>query len=194
MEYLYKIFEIGIILFFVYMLVKFFRCKFGKCDIKWEKMINVIDTNSINTVSQLIQLSVAPVFLLAGVAGLLNVFTGRLSRIIDKVDKLDKYEDENQNLFKDEKTILKMTQRRKFLTMRMRNTNLAILFATSTGLLISLVIVTMFLSAIFEFKDSIFIATLFIFAMISLIISLLLFLREIFYTTSFIRTKQSYVP
>ena len=194
MEYLYKIFEIGIILFFVYMLVKFFRCKFGKCDIKWEKMINVIDTNSINTVSQLIQLSVAPVFLLAGVAGLLNVFTGRLSRIIDKVDKLDKYEDENQNLFKDEKTILKMTQRRKFLTMRMRNTNLAILFATSTGLLISLVIVTMFLSAIFDFKDSIFIATLFIFAMISLIISLLLFLREIFYTTSFIRTKQSYVP
>ena len=83
MEYLYKIFEIWIILFFVYMLVKFFRCKFGKCDIKWEKMINVIDTNSINTVSQLIQLSVAPVFLLAGVAGLLNVFTGRLSRIID---------------------------------------------------------------------------------------------------------------
>ena len=125
-------------------------------------MINVIDTNSINTVSQLIQLSVAPVFLLAGVAGLLNVFTGRLSRIIDKVDKLDKYEDENQNLFKDEKTILKMTQRRKFLTMRMRNTNLAILFCTSTGLLIALVIATMFLSAIFEFKDSFFIVLLFI--------------------------------
>ena len=157
-------------------------------------MITQLNADGVNTVSQLIQLSVAPVFLLAGVAGLLNVFTGRLSRIIDKVDKLDKYEDENQNLFKDEKTILKMTQRRKFLTMRMRNTNLAILFATSTGLLISLVIVTMFLSAIFEFKDSIFIATLFIFAMISLIISLLLFLREIFYTTSFIRTKQSYVP
>lgn len=157
-------------------------------------MITAIDTNSINTVSQLIQLSVAPVFLLAGVAGLLNVFTGRLSRIIDKVDKLDKYEDENSNLLKDEKTILKMTQRRSFLTMRMRNTNLAILFATSTGLLISLVIVTMFLSAIFEFKDSIFIAILFILAMISLIISLFLFLREIFYTTSFIKSKQSYIP
>jgi magnesium-transporting ATPase (P-type) len=157
-------------------------------------MINEIDTNSINTVSQLIQLSVAPVFLLAGVAGLLNVFTGRLSRIIDKLDKLDKYEDENQDLLKDEKNILKTAQRRKFLTTRMKNTNLSILFATSTGLLIAMVIVTMFLSAIFQFKDSIFIATLFIAAMLCLIISLILFLKEIFVTTSFIKTKMSYIP
>ncbi|NCB14104.1 MAG: DUF2721 domain-containing protein [Erysipelotrichia bacterium] len=155
-------------------------------------MITQLDSNGVNIVSQLIQLSVAPVFLLAGVAGLLNVFTGRLSRIIDKVDKLDKYEEEN--LLKDEKSILKIAQRRKFLTMRMKNTNLAILFCTSTGLLIAMVIVTMFLSAIFDFKDFLFIAVLFILAMICLVISLFLFLREIFYTTSFINKKQSYIP
>lgn len=155
-------------------------------------MITQLNSDGVNIVSQLIQLSVAPVFLLAGVAGLLNVFTGRLSRIIDKVDKLDKYEEEN--ILKDEKSILKITQRREFLTMRMKNTNLAILFATSTGLLVAMVIVTMFLSAIFDFKDFLFIAVLFILAMISLIISLFLFLREIFYTTSFINKKQSYIP
>ena len=155
-------------------------------------MITQLNADGVNTVSQLIQLSVAPVFLLAGVAGLLNVFTGRLSRIIDKVDKLDKYEQEN--ILKDEKSILKITQRRDFLTMRMKNTNLAILFSTSTGLLVAMVIVTMFLSAIFNFKDFLFIAILFILAMICLIISLFLFLREIFYTTSFINKKQSYIP
>ncbi|QKE29112.1 DUF2721 domain-containing membrane protein [Arcobacter acticola] len=155
-------------------------------------MITQLNADSVNTVSQLIQLSVAPVFLLAGVAGLLNVFTGRLSRIIDKVDKLDKYEEEN--ILKDEKSILKITQRRDFLTMRMKNTNLAILFSTSTGLLVAMVIVTMFLSAIFNFKDFLFIAILFILAMICLIISLFLFLREIFYTTSFINKKKSYIP
>ena len=154
-------------------------------------MITQLNADSVNTVSQLIQLSVAPVFLLAGVAGLLNVFTGRLSRIIDKVDKLDKYEEEN--ILKDEKSILKITQRRDFLTMRMKNTNLAILFSTSTGLLVAMVIVTMFLSAIFNFKDFLFIAILFILAMICLIISLFLFLREIFYTNSFINKKQSYI-
>ena len=157
-------------------------------------MTSILDTTNVNNVSHLIQLSVAPVFLLAGVAGLLNVFTGRLSRIIDKVDKLDKYEDENHPDTKDKELSQKLTQRRKFLTMRMKNTNLAILFATSTGLLISLVIVTMFLSAIFNFKDSLFIAVLFILAMLSLITSLFLFLREIFYTTSFIKSKQSYIP
>ena len=157
-------------------------------------MLTMIEASSVNSVSQLIQLSVAPVFLLAGVAGLLNVFTGRLSRIIDKVDKLDKYEDENQKLLKDEETLLKVKERRKFLTKRMKNTNLAILFGTSTGLLIAMVIVTMFLSAIFQFKDSFFIALLFISAMICLIISLFLFLREIFYTTSFIKSKKSYIP
>jgi magnesium-transporting ATPase (P-type) len=157
-------------------------------------MTSILDTTNVNNVSHLIQLSVAPVFLLAGVAGLLNVFTGRLSRIIDKVDKLDKYEDEHQLINKKDEDILKLKQRRKFLTMRMKNTNLAILFATSTGLLISLVIVTMFLSAIFQFKDSIFIASLFILAMICLIISLFLFLKEIFYTTSFIKSKKSYIP
>ena len=155
-------------------------------------MITQLNADGVNTVSQLIQLSVAPVFLLAGVAGLLNVFTGRLSRIIDKVDKLDKYEEEN--ILKDEKSILKITQRRDFLTMRMKNTNLAILFSTSTGLLVAMVIVTMFLSAIFNFKYFLFIAILFILAMICLIISLFLFLREIFYTTSFINKKQSYIP
>jgi len=158
-------------------------------------MINPLEINTINSVSQLIQLSVAPVFLLAGVAGLLNVFTGRLSRIIDKVGKLDKYENENLELLKNSNEIhSKIEQRRKFLTMRMKNTNLAILFCTSTGLLIALVIVTMFLSAIFEFQDSLLIAILFISAMVCLIISLFLFLREIFYTTSFIKNKQSYIP
>ena len=157
-------------------------------------MFTMIEANSVNSVSQLIQLSVAPVFLLAGVAGLLNVFTGRLSRIIDKVDKLDKYEDEHQLIPKKDEDISKLKLRRKFLTMRMRNTNLAILFCTSTGLLIAMVIVTMFLSAIFQFKDSFFIALLFISAMICLIISLFLFLREIFYTTSFIKSKKSYIP
>ncbi len=68
----------------------------------------MIEASTVNSVSQLIQLSVAPVFLLAGVAGLLNVFTGRLSRIIDKVDKLDKYEDEHQLINKKDEDILKI--------------------------------------------------------------------------------------
>jgi len=156
-------------------------------------MLASFDTNSVNTVSQLIQLSVAPVFLLAGVAGLLNVFTGRLSRIIDKIEKLDKYEKNKLDEILPKDIENQINQRRSFLAMRMQNTNLAILFCTITGLLIALVIVTMFFSAILEFKGFLFIAILFILAMVSLVVSLLLFLKEIFFTTSFIKSKKSYI-
>ncbi|MFK2821351.1 DUF2721 domain-containing protein [Malaciobacter sp. WC5094] len=147
--------------------------------------------NNVNTVAQLIQLAVAPVFLLAGVAGLLNVFTGRLSRIIDKLEKIDNFISNQKTKEDEKKAIEKYKDRRRFLTMRMQNINYSIFFGTSTGLLIAMVIVTMFLSALFKFEDSLFIASLFIIAMLSFILSLILFLREIYYTTSFINKKKT---
>jgi len=153
-------------------------------------MITTLNTNIVNTVSQLIQLSVAPVFLLAAVAGLLNVFTGRLTRIIDKVENLDKQEENKKKSVENYVETDSLKRRRSFLAMRMGNTNLAIFFCTTTGLLVAFVIVTMFLSALLEFKGSTFISILFILAMISLILSLIVFLREIFYTTSFIKTQK----
>lgn len=40
---------------------------------------------SIETIATVIQLAVAPVFLLAGIAGLLNVLSIRLGRVVDRV-------------------------------------------------------------------------------------------------------------
>ena len=40
--------------------------------------------NQIDEIAHLIQLSIAPVFLLTGVGTLLNVLSGRLARIIDR--------------------------------------------------------------------------------------------------------------
>ncbi|MFA7084770.1 MAG: DUF2721 domain-containing protein [Arcobacteraceae bacterium] len=154
-------------------------------------MIQPDSTTLVSSVSYLIQLSVAPVFLLAAVGALLNVFTGRLSRIIDKIERLDKYEHSHENK---EEPFKEMRQRRGFLTMRMKNTNLAILFCTTTGLLISLVIVTMFLSALLEFNGAVFISILFILALLCLSLALMLFLKEIFFTTTFIQSKKSYIP
>jgi VIT1/CCC1 family predicted Fe2+/Mn2+ transporter len=146
-------------------------------------MTQLIDPNTTHTVSELIQLSVAPVFLLAAVAGLLNVFTGRLTRIMDQVYKLDSME-------KSEEITPKLISRRKFLTMRMSNINKAILFCTTTGLLVALVILTMFLSTLLNFSTSLVISLLFILAMLSLIGALYVFLKEIHYTTSFIRMQR----
>ena len=148
------------------------------------------DTNNfVSTISTLIQLSVAPVFLLAGVAGLLNVFIGRLTRIIDKLEKLDSFVNSQEKRDK-EYSQDKITKRRKFLVMRLENTNLAIFFCTATGLMVALVIFTIFFSELFSFDSSVVVSVLFILAMASLIIALLLFLREIYFTTSYIRRKK----
>ena len=90
-----------------------------------------LDTAVVSSVAHLIQLSVAPVFLLAAIAGLLNVFVGRLARIIDKIDKLQIYEDAQQR--KDDKYTMstKMLERRSFLQKRLKTTNYAIALVTS---------------------------------------------------------------
>ncbi len=146
-------------------------------------LIHSVDVTTVNVVAQLIQLAVAPVFLLAAVGALLNVFTGRLSRIIDKIEKFDHYGEEIPKSF----TAAYIKARRDSLAERMRNMNMAIFFCTVTGLLVAVVIVTMFLSAMLEFEKSVLIAALFILAMVSLVLSLTLFLREIFLTTAFAR-------
>ena len=44
---------------------------------------------SVTTVAQIIQLAVAPVFLLAGIGAFLNVCAGRLSRIVDRSREIE---------------------------------------------------------------------------------------------------------
>jgi CBS domain containing-hemolysin-like protein len=145
----------------------------------------VMDTGGLNSVAHLIQLSVAPVFLLAAVAGLLNVFVGRLVRIIDKIDKLQLFEEKKRQTDPQYQLSEKMQSRKLFLLKRLKSTNYAIALSTSAGLMVALVIVTMFLSALFDFDNSTVIAAFFILAMFFLIAALLLFLKEISYTTYF---------
>ena len=150
-------------------------------------MNSTMDANVVNSVAHLIQLSVAPVFLLAAVAGLLNVFVGRLVRIIDKIDKIELNEEAKLRKNSTYTPTEKLIRRKSFLHKRLKTTNYAIALSTSAGLMVALVIVTMFLSAILKFDTGILISIFFILAMLLLISSLLLFLKEISYTTYFMK-------
>ena len=136
-----------------------------------------------------IETAVAPVFLIAGVAGLLNVFTGRLARIMDRLEKMDAYlqsrRDIDSNYQEDERSL----KRRSFLVKRLQNTNMAILFGTITGLMVALVIFTIFASALFAFQTGTLVSVFFILAMLFLVLSLLLFLREIYFTALSVRIR-----
>lgn len=142
------------------------------------------------TVSTIIQTAVTPVFLIAGVAGLLNVFAMRLARIIDRLENIDNYIDEQIKNNPNYKKTKALKTRRDTLLLRMQNINRAIAFGTITGLLVALVILSVFASSLFGIDSGVFISIVFIMAMVFLALALILFLREVLLSTSYIKLKR----
>ena len=133
----------------------------------------------VTDISSAIQLAVAPVFLLAGISGALNVMTHRLGRIVDR----GRFLKDKQPTCNGEEEALVMEEL-KCLTQRATLTNWAISLSTSCALLICLVIVVLFIGALLNLDAAIFIAILFVIAMFLLILSLVLYLKEISLSTS----------
>jgi len=120
-----------------------------------------------------IQLAVAPVFLISGVAGILTVMTNRLARIIDRGRVLAAMKDltpDQTQAVADEHVVL---------ARRGRVVNVAIWFCTITGLFIAVVIMMLFVTVFFGFDATAVVALLFIVGMLCFSVSLICFLREI---------------
>jgi hypothetical protein len=134
-------------------------------------------------VAHVIQQAVAPVFLLTGVAAMLSVLTNRLGRVIDRARQFER--EYHELPAGNERHDLR--DRLAALSRRSRLINLSITLCTLCALLICLVIVTLFLSALLNVSVSRWIAGLFILAMLALVGGLLAFLQEIFIATASVR-------
>jgi hypothetical protein len=128
----------------------------------------------VNEIAPVIQLAVAPVFLLTAVGALLNVHTTRLGRAVDRSRTL-----EQQGAAEPESSDATLAELH-LLKRRMRLTYLAIALDVVCALFVGLTIVTAFGSALVRVNLSRIIALLFVLAMIAFLMSLLVFLREIF--------------
>ena len=129
------------------------------------------------SIAQVIQLSVAPVFLLTGVSGLLTVLTNRLGRIIDRIRALEeRHAKDASTITAKEREVLEL----KVLARRAKWINRSISLCTFCALLICLVIATLFIADFLSINGSLLVAGLFTAAMLSLILGLLSFQREIY--------------
>ncbi len=138
--------------------------------------------SDVSAVAHVIQLAVAPVFLLLGIGSILVVLTNRLSRVIDRARIIGlRLEGASPVLQKATDAELGALSRRAKLINR------AITLCTITALLVCTVIVILFLSAFLHFDASLWIALLFITAMLAFFFGLLSFLREIFIATANLR-------
>jgi hypothetical protein len=136
----------------------------------------------ISTVAQVIQLAVAPVFLLSGVGIMLTVLTGRLARVVERAREVEA-------AAKSAAATEYPAHQRQLLVLarRARLMNRAITLCTICALLVALVVVTLFVGAFVQFKLATVIALMFIVAMLSFIAALLCFLREVFLAIASLR-------
>lgn len=132
----------------------------------------------LGDISHIIQLSIAPVFLLSGIGPQLIVLTNRLARIIDRSRKLEELVHHADTAEKSE-----YMAEIGILYQRAHQINYAITLSTACALLVSLIIVALFIGDALGLALDRLIAVLFVVAMLALIGSYTFLLREIFIAT-----------
>lgn len=132
----------------------------------------------ITAIAHVIQLAIAPVFLISGVATLLSVLTNRLGRIVDRARVVEAglkpVDPEQKNQICEE--LVRLSTRASLI-------NSAITFCTISALLTCITIATLFTGTFVPVNLSKLITVLFIAAMLSLFLALLSFLREVISST-----------
>jgi hypothetical protein len=127
-------------------------------------------TASTPRVQQVVQLSLAPAFLLSGIGAIMNVIMARMIWIAQRIDKLADNPEDNRTP--------KQARELAWLMRRRRLMQGAILFSTAAAVIISLVIGLLFISAYIDAQIGTLIAGLWVLTTLLLVTGLAFFLRE----------------
>ena len=144
---------------------------------------------AVSTIAQLIQLAIAPVFLLAGIGAILNVLAQRLARVVDRARKL-----EAEFGSFDEAERKRAGAELCLLDRRMTVVNQAIRACTASALFTCLVVALLFVADLANFPVGQAIALLFIATMLLLIVGLVMFLYEIRLAMRSLRVRRELLP
>lgn len=146
-------------------------------------MIPTVESH-LTDIGKVIQLAVAPVFLLTAIATLINAMNTRLGRIVDRRRVVQ----ERLRTLKDEE-VADAGREMQLLAQRSRLVYFAIFCNVLSALLVCLVVAGAFLGALLNVDLARAVAFLFIGAMLAMIAGLGLFLREVYIA---VRTANHY--
>jgi hypothetical protein len=138
----------------------------------------------VNTIAQVIQLALAPVFLLTGIASLLGVLSNRLGRVVDRARKI-----EAELAGYDPVARAQASLELQVLGRRMAAAHWALGLCTLSALFVCVVVAIMFIADFVEMRLSSAVAPLFVATMALLIAGLLLFLYEVQIATRSVRVR-----
>jgi len=128
-----------------------------------------MDESHVHDITRVIQLALAPAFLLTAIGSLLNVFANRLARIVDRSRALERGGVPEG----DAATEAEVLRRRGHLV------RWSITLGTGAALLVTLVIAISFLGFLLRMNFALLVAGLFVAAMAALTVALGFFLREV---------------
>ncbi len=138
-------------------------------------------------IGHIIQLAIAPVFLLTGVGTNMLVLTNRLARIIDRSRTLEERLEEPEGHTPEKEQGAR--DELQVLFRRARKINRAIFLSTTCALLICMVVAALFVTDALDLKLASVIAGMFVLAMVSLTGSFIYLLREILLATEFMNQQ-----
>jgi hypothetical protein len=137
---------------------------------------------NLGEVAHAIQLALAPVFLLTGIAGILSVMAGRLARIIDRGRQFTEQASPRQ-LENSETIDLELAS----LERRRQLASAAITACTFSALSVCTVIATLFVEVLLQVELKWLVGILFTGSTLALVVGLAYFLREVHLATQTVR-------
>lgn len=139
-------------------------------------------------IAGLIQLSLAPAFLLVAIGSMLQLFSGRLARVVDRSRALKESFADTEG-----EAHAAVVRELRGLSRRMKIVNNAILMGVSGAITIGLLIVMLFAMALTHINLNIPVSIGFIVAMAFVITGLIFFLFEVRLASRNIRVEEFYL-
>lgn len=140
---------------------------------------------AVSTIAQTIQLSLSPVFMLAGICALLNVLVGRMARVVDRVRSLERLHPAARGPEHD-----RLVWELRLLDRRIAVINAALFLATSSAVMTCLVVALLFVAELAKLHFGTVVALAFILAMALLIAALVSFMVEVRISLRAVRVRR----
>lgn len=145
----------------------------------------MLNIPAVTTIAQTIQLSLAPVFMLAAIGQLLNVLAGRLSRVVDRARILEERHPEATGA-----ALLRTVWELRLLDRRISIINAALFLAVSSAVMTGTLVALLFVASLVKLHLATIVAVLFILAVLLLIASLVCFVIEVRVSLHAIHVRQ----
>ena len=139
---------------------------------------------TVSTIAETIQLSLSPVFMLAGVGSLLNLLALRLARVVDRARRVEDMHPRSTGPAH-ERHVWEL----RLLDRRIRVITWALYLGVGCAILTSLVVALLFSAELFKLRIGRYLAAIFIAAMALLTASLVAFMIEVRWSLIAVRIR-----